>query len=106
LVFVNACEDLVMADDVVTPLNPPVALVEEEELEETSLDVNVSQWLHDEELFKKMVCTQINRLAWEHRLSPNPHVLTIYLKFVPVCGATLKRFKECQCENDDVRFHC
>jgi hypothetical protein len=42
LVFVNACEDSVMADDVVTPLNPPIAPVEEEELEETPLDMNVS----------------------------------------------------------------
>jgi hypothetical protein len=31
----DACEDSVMADDVVTPSNPPVALIEEEELEET-----------------------------------------------------------------------
>jgi hypothetical protein len=32
-----------MADDVVALSNPPVMLVEEEELEKTSLDVNVSQ---------------------------------------------------------------
>jgi hypothetical protein len=43
LVIVNASEDSVMVDDVVTPLNPPVAFVKEEELEETPLDVNVSQ---------------------------------------------------------------
>jgi hypothetical protein len=43
LVFVDASESVVMADDVVTPLNPPVALVEQEELEEVLLDVNVSQ---------------------------------------------------------------
>jgi hypothetical protein len=29
LVFVDACEDLVMANDFVTLLNPPFALVEE-----------------------------------------------------------------------------
>jgi len=34
------------------------------------------------------------------------HALAIYLEFVPACGAALERFKECQCENDDVRFHC
>jgi len=39
-------------------------------------------------------------------LSPNPHALVIYLKFVPACGATPKRFEECQCEDDDVRLHC
>jgi hypothetical protein len=43
LVFVDVSEDLVMANDVVMPLNPLVALVQEEELEETPLDVNVSQ---------------------------------------------------------------
>ncbi len=41
LVFIDASEDLIMADDAVMPLNPPIALVEEEEFEETLLDVNV-----------------------------------------------------------------
>ncbi len=41
--FVDASENLVMADDVATPSDSPVALVEKEELEKTSLDVNVSQ---------------------------------------------------------------
>jgi hypothetical protein len=43
LVLVDEGEDSVMVDDVVTPLNPLVVLVEEEEIEETSFDVNVSQ---------------------------------------------------------------
>jgi len=43
--FVNAGENLVMVDDVATPLNSLVAPVEKEELEETLLDVNVFQWL-------------------------------------------------------------
>jgi hypothetical protein len=43
-VFVDASEILVMVDDVATPLNPSVALVEQEELEKTLLDMNVSQW--------------------------------------------------------------
>jgi hypothetical protein len=38
LVFVDASEILVMADDVVTPLNPPIAAIKQEELEEVSLD--------------------------------------------------------------------
>jgi hypothetical protein len=42
LVFVNASEDSIMADDVVMPSNPLVTLVKEEELEEAPLDVNVS----------------------------------------------------------------
>jgi hypothetical protein len=42
LVFVNACEDLVTADDVITSSNLPIAPIEEKKLEETSLDVNVS----------------------------------------------------------------
>jgi hypothetical protein len=40
-----------MTDDVITPLNPQITLVEEEKLEETPLDVNVSQRLRDEKPF-------------------------------------------------------
>jgi hypothetical protein len=43
LVFVNVGENLVMADDVVTPSNLPIAPIKKEEFEETPLDVNVSQ---------------------------------------------------------------
>jgi hypothetical protein len=43
LVSVDVSEILVMANDVITPSNPPIALIEKEELEETLLDVNVSQ---------------------------------------------------------------
>ncbi len=60
LVFVDAGEDLVMADDAITPSNPQVAQVEEEEFEETLLDVNVSKSSHDEEPFQKVVCTRVD----------------------------------------------
>ncbi len=40
-----------------------------------------------------MVRTRVDCLAWDRRLSPNPHALTIYLKFVPVRGATPKSLK-------------
>jgi hypothetical protein len=103
--FVDACEILVMADDVTTPLNPPVAPVEQEELEEMPLDVNVSQGLRKEEPSRRVVRTRVDRWAWDRRLSLNPHALTIYLKFVPAWGAASERFEECQCEDDDVRFH-
>jgi hypothetical protein len=53
--FVDACENLSMVDDVATPSDSPVAPVEKEELEKTSLDVNVSQQSREEELSKKMV---------------------------------------------------
>jgi len=65
LVFVDAGENLVMADDVATPLNPPVSLVEKEELEGTSLDVNVSQWSHEEEPSRRVMRTRVNRSAWD-----------------------------------------
>jgi hypothetical protein len=106
LIFVDVGEILVMADDVATPSNPPVALVEQEELEETSLDVNVSQRPCEEEPSRRVVCTQVDRSAWDRRLSPNPHALAICLEFVPALGVALKRFEKCQCENDDVRLHC
>jgi hypothetical protein len=51
LVFVDACEDLVIVNDVITPSNPSVALVEKEEFEETPLDMNVSQQSCNKELF-------------------------------------------------------
>jgi hypothetical protein len=41
-----------MANDVTTPLNPLVALVEQEELEEAPLDMNVSQRPREEESSK------------------------------------------------------
>jgi hypothetical protein len=63
LVFVDAGEDLIMADDVVTHLNPIVALVKKEEFEKTPLDVNVSQRPCDEELFKRVVCIRVDHLA-------------------------------------------
>jgi hypothetical protein len=105
LVFVNADENLVMPDDVATPSNPPVSLVEKEELEEASFDVNVSQRSREEEPSRRVVRTRVDRSAWDRRLSPNPHALTIYLEFVPACGAAPERFEEYQCEDDDDRFH-
>jgi hypothetical protein len=57
LFFVDAGEHLVMADDVVTPSNPPVSLIEKEKLEEALLDVKVSQRSHEEEPSKRMVRT-------------------------------------------------
>jgi hypothetical protein len=100
-----------MADDVATPSNPPIAPVDKEELEEAPLDevvleVNVSQRSHEEEPSRRVVHTRVDRSACDHRLSPNPHALTIYLEFVPARRAAPKRFEECQCEDDDVRLHC
>ncbi len=104
--FVDAGENLVMVDDVATPSDSPVILVEKEELEEMPLDVNVSQRSHEKELSRRMVRTGVNCSAWDRWLSPNPHALAIYLKFVPACGAVPERFEECQFENDNVRLHC
>ncbi len=56
-VFVDAGEILVMVDDVVTPSNPPVAPMEQEELEEASFDVNVFQRSHEEKLSRRVVRT-------------------------------------------------
>jgi hypothetical protein len=43
LVFVDAGENLVMANDIATPSNPLIAVVEQEEVEEVPFDVNVFQ---------------------------------------------------------------
>ncbi len=50
--------------------------------------------------------TRVDRSTWDRRLSPNPHALVIYLEFIPTCGTAAEKFKECQCEDDDVRLHC
>jgi hypothetical protein len=94
-----------MANDVAMPSNPPVAPVEHEKLEEMSIDMNVSQRPHEEKPSKQVVRIQIDRSAWDRRLSPNPHALAIYLEFVPIRRIVLKRVEECQCEDDDVHFH-
>jgi hypothetical protein len=67
--------------------------------------MNFSQRPCEEESFRKMVHTQVDCLAWDYQLSPNPHALTIYLKFVPTHGTAPKRFKKCKCEDDNVRLH-
>jgi hypothetical protein len=49
LVFVDAGDNLVMADGIATPSNPLIALVEQEELKEVPFEVNVSQRPCEEE---------------------------------------------------------
>jgi hypothetical protein len=66
LVFVvDVGENLVMADDVTTPLNLPVSPIEKEELEKTSFNVNVSQRSREEEPSRRVACTQIDHSAWD-----------------------------------------
>jgi hypothetical protein len=77
---------LVMADDDATPSNPPVAPVQQEELEEALLDLDVFQRPREEEPPKRVVHTRVARSVWDRRLSPNPHALAIYLEFVPARG--------------------
>ncbi len=64
-IFIDEVENLVMVNDVPTFLNPPVAPVEQEELEETSLDVNVSQRSREKEPSRIMVRIRVDRLAWD-----------------------------------------
>jgi hypothetical protein len=75
-----------MADDDATPSNPPVATVQQKELEKAPFDLDVSQRPR-EELPRRMVRTRVARSVWDRQLSPNPHALAIYLKFVPARGA-------------------
>jgi hypothetical protein len=95
-----------MADDNATPSIPPDAAVQQEELEEAPLDLDVFQRPREEEPPRRVVRTRVARSVWDCQLSPNPHALAIYLKFVPARGAALARFEKCQCKDDDVRLHC
>ncbi len=59
-----------MADDVVMPSNPPVALVNKEEFEEAPLDevaleVNVFQRPCEEEPSRRIVSIQVDRSVWD-----------------------------------------
>jgi hypothetical protein len=94
-IFFYVGEIFVMADDVTTPSNRPVAPVEQEELEKAQLDMNVYQRSCEKELSRRVVCTQVDRSAWDRQLSPNPHALAIYLEFVPSRGSAPKRFEKC-----------
>jgi hypothetical protein len=74
-IFVDADDNLVMADDVATPSNLLVAAVDKEELEETTFDgtpfnevtleVNVSRRSHEEEPSKRVVRTRVDRSTWD-----------------------------------------
>ncbi len=66
MVFINAGEDSIMADNVIMPSNPPITPVEEDELEEAPLDVNVSQQSHKEDPFRKVVRIRVDRSTWDH----------------------------------------
>jgi hypothetical protein len=99
-----------MADDVATPLNPPITPVENEKLEDAPLDeapfdINVSQRLRVEKSTRRVVRTRVDYSAWDRRLSSNPHALIIHLEFVSTRGIAPKRFEECQCEDNDVCLH-
>jgi hypothetical protein len=89
-----------MANDVATPSNPPIATIDKKKLEEAPLDevvleVNVSQRSHEKEPSRRVMCTRVDRSAWDCRLSLNPHALAIYLEFVLAQGTMLERFEEC-----------
>ncbi len=60
LVFIDARENLVIANDVATPSNPPISPVEKEKLEEAPLDVNVFQWSREEEPSRRVMRTQVD----------------------------------------------
>jgi hypothetical protein len=74
-IFVDAGDNLVMADDVATLSNPPIATVDKEELEKVTLDetpfdeialeVNVSQWSREEKPSRRVVRTRVDRSAWD-----------------------------------------
>jgi len=50
-----------MADDDAPPSNPPVAPVQQEELEKTPFDLNVSKRPREEEPPRRVVRTQVAR---------------------------------------------
>jgi hypothetical protein len=63
--IVDVGGNLVMADDVTTPLNLPVPSIEEEKLEEALLDLNVSQRSREEEPSRRVVRTRVDCSVWD-----------------------------------------
>jgi hypothetical protein len=57
--------------------------------------MKVSQRSREKEPSKRMVRTRVDHSAWDRRLSPNPHALTISLEFVPAYAASPERFEKC-----------
>jgi hypothetical protein len=55
-----------MVQDAIASSNPLVLLIQDEKLEETPFDVNVSQWSHEEKLIGRVVRTQVAQFVWDH----------------------------------------
>jgi hypothetical protein len=91
-----------MANGVIISSNHLVALVWNEKFEKTPIDVNVFQWLHEEEIIGKVVHIQMTQSIWDHQMSPTFHALAIYLKLIHTFRNRLEKFDECQCEDDDI----
>ncbi len=66
--------------------------------------MNVSQQSCEEKPIGRVVHTQVAQSVWDHRVSPNPHALAIYLELIHVFGNMIGRFDECQCEDDNVHI--
>ncbi len=89
-----------MVDDATMFLSLLVMLVQDEDLEQTSTDVNVFQRPHEKKI-KKVVCTQVVQLMWDCCVSLNLHIPANSLKLNLALTTKLERFDECQCEDDD-----
>jgi hypothetical protein len=74
-VFVDAGDNLVMANDVAMLSNPPVVAVDKENFEEATLngtpfdkvvlEVNVFQRPHEEKPSRRVVRIRVDRSAWD-----------------------------------------
>jgi len=53
-------------------------------------------------LIKWVVRIEVDQSIWFCRLSPNAHILAIYLEFDLLPNGNLKRFVEWYCEDDDI----
>ncbi len=63
LFSIDASGDPIMANDVITSSNHLVTPIWNEK---TLIDVNVSQWSHEEKLIGKVVRIRMTRSIWDH----------------------------------------
>jgi hypothetical protein len=68
-----------MENDAIMSSSLLIMLVRNEKLEETPIDMNVSQQPREEKPIEKAVRTQVAQSMWDHHMLPNLHVFSIYL---------------------------
>jgi len=83
----------IMASRIITSYRPQAAQANEEPPSESSLDLTLTQHLHDEKPEPQEVCTRLEvepPRAWYYHISPNYRTLVILLQVDPASSDELE----------------